>query len=53
MDFGPSYQPTFQLRLPAGTEEVTVIVRDRTETDIWECDVDLTGNVFILLQHLT
>ncbi|KAG7222969.1 hypothetical protein INR49_029191 [Caranx melampygus] len=43
LEFGPNYHPTFEIRLPSNIEEVTVTVRDQTNTDIWECEVDLTG----------
>lgn len=52
LEFGPNYHPTFEIRLPSNIEEVTVIVRDQTNTDIWECEVDLTGKVLLHLQHL-
>ncbi|KAG8009695.1 hypothetical protein GBF38_019056 [Nibea albiflora] len=42
MDFGPSYDPTFEIRLPTNTEEVTVTVKDQTQAEVWENDVDLT-----------
>ncbi|XP_023254457.1 uncharacterized protein LOC111648936 [Seriola lalandi dorsalis] len=51
VDFGPNYHPTFEIRLPTNTEEATVTVRDETYTDVWECEVDLTGKVFLHLQH--
>lgn len=51
LTFGPNYHPTFQLRLPTDTEEVTVTVRDRTDADVWKRIVDVSGKVFIYLQH--
>ncbi|XP_026219460.1 ribonuclease inhibitor-like [Anabas testudineus] len=41
--FGPNYHPTFQIRLPSDTEEVTVTVRHKGETDVWKRVVDLAG----------
>ncbi|XP_040910506.1 NACHT, LRR and PYD domains-containing protein 12-like isoform X11 [Toxotes jaculatrix] len=43
LDFGPNYHPTFEIRLPSNTAEATVTVRNQTSTDVWECEVDLTG----------
>ncbi|XP_038567373.1 uncharacterized protein LOC119897615 [Micropterus salmoides] len=43
LDFGPNYHPTFEIRLPTNTEEVTIIVQDQEKTEVWEHDVDLTG----------
>ncbi|XP_022622236.1 uncharacterized protein LOC111237425 [Seriola dumerili] len=43
VDFGPNFHPTFEIRLPTNTEEATVTVRDETYSDVWECEVDLTG----------
>ncbi|XP_029379859.1 NACHT, LRR and PYD domains-containing protein 12-like isoform X2 [Echeneis naucrates] len=42
LDFGPNYHPMFEIRLPTNTEEVTVTVRDQTNVDVWEREVDLT-----------
>uniref|UniRef100_A0A3B4VKP9 CARD domain-containing protein n=1 Tax=Seriola dumerili TaxID=41447 RepID=A0A3B4VKP9_SERDU len=47
LDFGPNYHPTFEIRLPADTEEATITVRDQTNAVVWEREVDLTGKVFI------
>ncbi|KAK2810021.1 hypothetical protein Q5P01_000459 [Channa striata] len=46
LEFGPNYHPTFEIRLPLNTEEVTIIVRDRKRTRVWKRVVDLTGNDF-------
>uniref|UniRef100_A0A3B4WVC5 CARD domain-containing protein n=2 Tax=Seriola lalandi dorsalis TaxID=1841481 RepID=A0A3B4WVC5_SERLL len=43
LDFGPNYHPTFEIRLPADTEEATITVRDQTNAVVWEREVDLTG----------
>ncbi|XP_050925811.1 NACHT, LRR and PYD domains-containing protein 14 isoform X3 [Lates calcarifer] len=43
MDFGPNYHPLFEVRLPIYTEEATITVRDQENTDVWECEVELTG----------
>ncbi|XP_050922774.1 NLR family CARD domain-containing protein 3 isoform X3 [Lates calcarifer] len=43
LNFGPNYHPTFEIRLPTNTEEVTITVRDQTNEDVWEHNVDLTG----------
>ncbi|XP_041823989.1 NACHT, LRR and PYD domains-containing protein 1b allele 3-like [Melanotaenia boesemani] len=42
-DFGPNYHPTFEIRLPTNTKEVTITVRDHTDTEVWEREVDLPG----------
>ncbi|KAG8009684.1 hypothetical protein GBF38_019041 [Nibea albiflora] len=42
LQFGPNYRPTFEIRLPTNTEEVTVTVKDQTQAEVWENDVDLT-----------
>ncbi|XP_023284659.1 NACHT, LRR and PYD domains-containing protein 12-like isoform X1 [Seriola lalandi dorsalis] len=42
-DVGPNYRSTFEIRLPTDTEEVTIAVRDETDTDVWKYDADLTG----------
>ncbi|XP_022614850.1 NLR family CARD domain-containing protein 3-like [Seriola dumerili] len=42
-DVGPNYHSTFEIRLPTDTEQVTIAVRDETDTDVWKHDVDLTG----------
>ncbi|XP_039646758.1 caspase recruitment domain-containing protein 8-like isoform X2 [Perca fluviatilis] len=42
LEFGPNYHPTFELRLPINTPEVTLRVQDE-EQSIWEHDVDLIG----------
>ncbi|XP_038567072.1 uncharacterized protein LOC119897442 [Micropterus salmoides] len=42
LDFGPNYHPTFEIRLPTNTEEVTIMVQDQRKTEIWEHEVDLT-----------
>ncbi|GLD68462.1 NACHT, LRR and PYD domains-containing protein 12-like protein, partial [Lates japonicus] len=43
LDVGPNYLPTFQIRLPTNIEEATVTVRDQTDTDVWESEVDVSG----------
>ncbi|XP_029986117.1 NACHT, LRR and PYD domains-containing protein 1b allele 2-like [Sphaeramia orbicularis] len=43
LDFGPNYHPTFQIRLPINTDQVSLTIRDQRETEIWENDVDLAG----------
>ncbi|XP_026218041.1 uncharacterized protein LOC113163525 [Anabas testudineus] len=42
LNYGPNYHPMFQLRLSIETKEVTVTVRDQTETDVWKRVADLT-----------
>lgn len=45
-DFGPNYHPTFEVRFPANTEEVPIIVQDQAQqTEVWRWDTDLTGNI--------
>ncbi|KAL3979255.1 annexin A1 [Sarotherodon galilaeus] len=44
LDFGPNYHPTFEIRLPANTEEVSITVQDQTQTDVWRRDIDLSDN---------
>ncbi|XP_019201067.2 uncharacterized protein LOC100697750 [Oreochromis niloticus] len=41
LDFGTNYPPTFQIRLPANTEEVTITIQGQTNTDVWKCAIDL------------
>ncbi|XP_065326036.1 uncharacterized protein LOC135932533 [Pelmatolapia mariae] len=41
-DFGPNYHPTFEVRLPANTEEVLITVQDQAQTEVWRWDTDLT-----------
>ncbi|XP_056249758.1 protein NLRC3-like isoform X3 [Seriola aureovittata] len=43
LHFGPNYHPTFEIRLPANTEQATVTVRDQTDADVWKHEFDLTG----------
>ncbi|KAG7215741.1 hypothetical protein INR49_021962 [Caranx melampygus] len=43
LNFGPNYHPTFEIILTSSTEEVTVVVKDQTETPVWECEVHLPG----------
>ncbi|GAA6236312.1 NACHT, LRR and PYD domains-containing protein 12-like, partial [Lates japonicus] len=43
LDLGPDYLPTFEIRLPINTEEATLMIRDQTNTEVWEHDVDLTA----------
>lgn len=45
LDFGPNYHPTFEIRLPANTEEVSITVKDQIQTDVWRRDIDLSGNI--------
>ncbi|XP_022614775.1 NACHT, LRR and PYD domains-containing protein 1b allele 2-like [Seriola dumerili] len=42
-DVGPNYHSTFEIRLPTDTEQVTIAVRDETDTDVWKHDADLTA----------
>ncbi|XP_030274949.1 caspase recruitment domain-containing protein 8-like isoform X2 [Sparus aurata] len=44
MEFGPNYFPTFEVRLPTTTEEVTLTVNDRGQLVVWEHDVDLNDS---------
>ncbi|KAM8755812.1 uncharacterized protein AB9X84_009226 isoform 4-T4 [Acanthopagrus schlegelii] len=44
MEFGPNYFPTFEVRLPTTTEEVTLLVKDHGQSMVWEHDVDLTDS---------
>ncbi|XP_073325227.1 caspase recruitment domain-containing protein 8-like [Pagrus major] len=44
LEFGPNYDPTFEVRLPTNTEEVTVTVKDQRQMVVWEHDVDLTDS---------
>ncbi|XP_056234357.1 NLR family CARD domain-containing protein 3-like [Seriola aureovittata] len=41
-DVGPNYHSTFEIRLPTVTEQVTIAVRDETDTDVWKHNADLT-----------
>ncbi|XP_026218060.1 NACHT, LRR and PYD domains-containing protein 1-like [Anabas testudineus] len=41
LEFGPNYHPSFQVRLPTEKGEVTLSVRDETNNEIWECEIDL------------
>ncbi|XP_035513308.1 caspase recruitment domain-containing protein 8-like [Morone saxatilis] len=41
LEFGPNYHPTFEIRLPTNTKEVTLTVRDQRQREVWEHDVDL------------
>uniref|UniRef100_A0A8P4KMQ4 NACHT, LRR and PYD domains-containing protein 12 n=1 Tax=Dicentrarchus labrax TaxID=13489 RepID=A0A8P4KMQ4_DICLA len=41
LEFGPNYHPTFEIRLPTNTKEVTLTVRDQGQREVWEHDVDL------------
>ncbi|XP_039646752.1 uncharacterized protein LOC120552638 [Perca fluviatilis] len=40
LEFGPNYHPTFEIRLPINTPEVTLRVQDEGQS-IWEHDVEL------------
>ncbi|XP_029378799.1 uncharacterized protein LOC115056478 isoform X2 [Echeneis naucrates] len=42
LEFGPNYHPTFEVRLETSQEQVTITLRDQTDTDVWEQDIDLT-----------
>ncbi|XP_067429420.1 NACHT, LRR and PYD domains-containing protein 12-like isoform X1 [Thunnus thynnus] len=42
LEFGPNYYPTFEIRLPTNTDEVTLKVQDQKNTEVWEHEVDLT-----------
>ncbi|XP_073325249.1 uncharacterized protein [Pagrus major] len=42
LEFGSNYDPTFEVRLPTNTEEVTLTVKDQRQMVVWEHDVDLT-----------
>ncbi|XP_073324782.1 uncharacterized protein [Pagrus major] len=44
LEFGPNYDPTFEVRLPTNTEEVTLTVKDQRQMVVWEHDVDLTDS---------
>ncbi|XP_036955559.1 uncharacterized protein LOC119020395 isoform X2 [Acanthopagrus latus] len=44
MEFGPNYFPTFEVRLPTTTEEVTLLVKDHGQSMVWEHDIDLTDS---------
>ncbi|MED6249420.1 hypothetical protein ATANTOWER_013770, partial [Ataeniobius toweri] len=44
LHFGDQYHPTFEIRLPINTEEVAIILKDETDTVVWEYDVDLTDH---------
>ncbi|TDG95966.1 hypothetical protein EPR50_G00241960 [Perca flavescens] len=53
LEFGPNYHPTFEIRLPVNTPEVTLIVQDEGQS-VWEHDVDMIGKVLIhLIQQKT
>uniref|UniRef100_A0A8C4H6D9 NACHT, LRR and PYD domains-containing protein 12 n=1 Tax=Dicentrarchus labrax TaxID=13489 RepID=A0A8C4H6D9_DICLA len=41
LEFGPNYYPAFEIRLSTNEEEVTLTVRDQTQMEVWEHDVDL------------
>ncbi|XP_051241753.1 NACHT, LRR and PYD domains-containing protein 12 isoform X18 [Dicentrarchus labrax] len=41
LGFGSNYHPTFEIRLPTHTKEVTLTVRDQGQMEVWEHDVDL------------
>ncbi|XP_070784623.1 caspase recruitment domain-containing protein 8-like [Enoplosus armatus] len=43
LEFGPNYHPTFEVRLPTNTEEVTLMVQDQRQMEVWEHEADLTG----------
>uniref|UniRef100_A0AAX7VWF5 FIIND domain-containing protein n=1 Tax=Astatotilapia calliptera TaxID=8154 RepID=A0AAX7VWF5_ASTCA len=45
MEFGPNYSPTFVIRLPMNTDEVTLTIRDQTDTEVWEHEADLTDHL--------
>ncbi|KAF1373380.1 hypothetical protein PFLUV_G00259960 [Perca fluviatilis] len=40
LEFGPNYHPTFEIRLPINTPEVTLKVKDEGQS-VWEHDVEL------------
>ncbi|TDH13433.1 hypothetical protein EPR50_G00057540 [Perca flavescens] len=42
LEFGPNYHPTFEIRLPINTPEVTLRVQDEGRS-VWEHDVELIG----------
>ncbi|KAF1372025.1 hypothetical protein PFLUV_G00277210 [Perca fluviatilis] len=53
LEFGPNYQPTFEILLPINTPEVTLRVQDEGQS-VWEHDVDMIGKVLIhLIQQKT
>ncbi|XP_045900640.1 uncharacterized protein LOC123968145 [Micropterus dolomieu] len=41
VQYGPNYHPTFEIRLPTNTEEVTIKVQDQRKSEVWEHAVDL------------
>ncbi|TMS00909.1 hypothetical protein E3U43_014361, partial [Larimichthys crocea] len=41
MDFGPNYDPMFEIFLPTNTKTVTVTVQDRTQECVWSREVNL------------
>ncbi|XP_026217996.1 NLR family CARD domain-containing protein 3-like isoform X2 [Anabas testudineus] len=43
VDFGPNYHPTFEIRLPTNTEEVTIRIQNQRRTTVWKRQIDLTG----------
>ncbi|CAK6983989.1 NACHT%2C LRR and PYD domains-containing protein 1b allele 2-like, partial [Scomber scombrus] len=42
LEIGPNYHPTFEIRLPANTDEVTLKIQDQRNTEVWEHEVELT-----------
>uniref|UniRef100_A0AAZ1X7H3 NACHT domain-containing protein n=1 Tax=Oreochromis aureus TaxID=47969 RepID=A0AAZ1X7H3_OREAU len=45
MGFGPNYPPTFVICFPMNTEEITLTLRDQTDAEVWEHEVDLTDHL--------
>ncbi|KAM4603903.1 NACHT, LRR and PYD domains-containing protein 3-like [Polymixia lowei] len=43
LNYGPNYHPTFEVVLTTSTEDVTLMVQDQEETQVWRHDVDLTA----------
>ncbi|XP_042365996.1 caspase recruitment domain-containing protein 8-like isoform X2 [Plectropomus leopardus] len=43
LEFGPNYHPTFEIRLPTTTDEATLRIRDKNQSEVWIYDADLTG----------
>ncbi|XP_019134321.1 caspase recruitment domain-containing protein 8 [Larimichthys crocea] len=44
MDFGPNYDPMFEIFLPTNTKTVTVTVQDQTQERVWSRKVNLPAS---------
>ncbi|XP_072240164.1 NACHT, LRR and PYD domains-containing protein 3-like [Leuresthes tenuis] len=42
LNYGPNYHATFEIILPPGTEEVTVMIKDPEKTHVWEYSLQLS-----------